>query len=164
MDLLAPHTGTIIWMTIAFLIVFLILKKFAWRPILDALSQREDSIEDALKSAEMARVEMQKLQSDNEKILAKAKLDSDKIIKEAGDLKNVILEEAKKKANEEAEKIINSARITIKNEKAAAVKEIKEQMANLSVLIAEKVLQEKLETTKEQKNVIDKFLQELRFS
>jgi F-type H+-transporting ATPase subunit b len=162
MDLLNPHVGTIIWMTICFLAVLFILRKFAWAPILNALKRREDSIEEALLSAEKARNEMEKLHSDNEKILAKAKVERDRLIKEARELKDEIIEEAKKKAVEESDKIIVQARESIKSEKAAALKEIKEQIADFSVTIAEKIIQEKLEVTSERKEIIDKYLHNIK--
>lgn len=162
MDLLYPHTGTIIWMSIAFFAVFFILKKFAWKPILNALKAREDSIEEALLSAERARDEMQKLQANNEKIIAEAKVERDKLIKEARSLKDEIIEEAKKKAVEESDKIIAQAKENIKSEKAAALKEIKEQIADFSIHISEKIIQEKLEVTTEQKEIIDKYLHNIK--
>jgi F-type H+-transporting ATPase subunit b len=161
MDLLLPHTGTVIWMLIAFSIVLFILKKFAWKPILNVLKAREESIEEALLSAERTKKEMRKIQAENEKILAEAKLERDKILKEARNLKDEIINEAKKKAVEESGKIIDNAREAIKSEKNAAVKEIREQIASFSVTIAEKILQEKLEETSEQKELIDKYLREI---
>lgn len=164
MNFLTPETGTMFWMLLAFTIVFLILKKFAWKPILGALKQREDSIKGALESAELARKEMQDLQADNEKILAEAKLERDKIIREARELKEEIMNEAKGKANEESERIIQNACDTINAERAAAIKEIKEQVATLSVAIAEKILQEKLENNSDQKELIDKYLKNIKLN
>lgn len=164
MDLLLPHTGTIFWMLIAFSIVFFLLKKFAWKPILNALKQREDSIEDALKSAELARKEMENLQADNAKIIEEAKRERDQILKEARDLKEEIIEEAKSKAGQEAEKIIQNATDAIKSEKAAAVKDVKEQIATFSVSIAEKILQERLASDDEQKELIDKYLRNIKMN
>ncbi len=162
MDLLSPHSGTIIWTTLAFLFVFFILKKYAWKPILNALKNREESIEEALMSAEKARDEMKKLQADNEKIIAEAKLERDKLIKEARNLKDEIIEEARKKATEESDKILAKAKENIKSEKAAAMKEIKEQIADFSVMVAEKIIQEKLEVTSERKELIDKYLHNIK--
>jgi F-type H+-transporting ATPase subunit b len=164
MELLMPHTGTVIWMLISFIIVLTILKKFAWKPILGALKAREDSIDQALRSAELARDEMQSLQAKNEKIIAEAKVDRDKIIKEARELKDEIVNEAKQKALSEAEKLIESARESIKNEKLAAIKEIKEQVASLSINIAEKIMQEKLEDDEKQKEIIDRFLRDVKMN
>jgi F-type H+-transporting ATPase subunit b len=161
MDLLLPHSGTVIWMLIAFSIVLIILKKFAWKPILNALKAREESIEEALLTAERTKKEMKKIQAENEKILAEARLERDKILKDARVLKDDIINEAKKKAVEESNKIIDGARDAIKAERNAAVKEIREQIASFSVSIAEKILQEKLEETNEQKELIDKYLREI---
>lgn len=164
MDLLLPHTGTIFWMLIAFTIVFIILKKFAWKPILNAIKAREDSISEALLSADKAKQEMQQLQANNEKIIAEAKLERDDIIKEARQLKESMIEDAKGKANEEADKMISKAREAIKSEKAAAIKEMKEEVAKLSVVIAEKILKEKLEADGEQKELIDKYLRDVKLN
>jgi F-type H+-transporting ATPase subunit b len=162
MDLLLPHTGTVIWMLIAFGTVFFLLTKFAWKPVLGALKQREDSIERAIKSAEMARHEMEKLQANNEKIIAEGKFERDKILKEARELKTSIIEDAKAKAVSEADKIIESARENIRAEKEAALDEIKEHAATLSVHMAELLLHEKLASKKEQKELIDKLLRQVK--
>jgi F-type H+-transporting ATPase subunit b len=162
MDLLTPHTGTLIWMLIAFSAVFFLLKKFAWKPILNALKEREESIDEALKSAEYARKEMESLQVDNAKIIEKAKRERDQILNEARNLKDDMINEAKLKASEEADKIVKNASEIIKGEKAAAIKEIKEQVATLSVSIAEKILQEKLSSDDEQKEIIDKYLRNIK--
>lgn len=162
MDLLLPHTGTIIWMLIGFGAVFYLLTKFAWKPVLGALKQREESIESALKSAEIARSEMEKLQANNEKIIAEGKLERDKILKEARELKDTIIEDAKAKATNEADKIIESARENIKSEKDAAIIEIKEHAASLSIHMAELLLHEKLTSKKEQKELIDRLLRQVK--
>ena len=164
MDLLLPHTGTIIWMFIAFSIVFFILKKFAWKPILNAIKAREESIAEALTSADKAKEEMQQLQADNEKIIALAKQERDSILKEAREIKDSMIEDAKQKASSEADKVIERARDAIKSEKAAAVKDIKEEVAKLSVVIAEKILEEKLAADSEQKDLIDKYLRDVKLN
>lgn len=145
-------------MLIAFLTVFFILKKFAWKPVLEALKQREQSIENALQSAEVAKTEIAKLKSDNAAIIAEAKSEREKIIKDARQLKDEIINDAKKQATSEAEKVLENARLTIKTEKETAIKEIKDHVAGLSVFIAEKLLQEKLADTKEQQELIDKLM------
>jgi F-type H+-transporting ATPase subunit b len=162
MGLLTPHTGTVIWMLIGFLTVFFLLKKFAWKPVLNALKQRENTIENALKSAENAKKEMERLNADNERIIAEAKLERDRIIKEARELKETIVIDAKEQANAEAEKLIETARNNIKAEKETAIKDISNHVAQLSVLISEKLLQEKLTDDKEQKELIDKLLREVK--
>jgi F-type H+-transporting ATPase subunit b len=163
MELINPDFGTIIWTTIAFLIVLLILKKFAWKPILNFLRERENSIENALKAADHAREEMSRLQADNEKILSKAKIEHDKILKEARALKESIVNEAHGIAADESRKLIEEARISIKNEKIAAMSEIKNQVINLSVEIAGKILHQKLRADEEQHDLIEKSLRDVKF-
>lgn len=162
MDLLLPHTGTIIWMLIAFGTVFYLLTKFAWKPVLRALKQREDSIDRALKSAEQARSEMEKLQANNEKIIAEGKIERDKILKEARELKDTIINDAKIQATSEADRIIETAKNNIKSEKDVALIEIKEHAASLAIRMAEMLLHEKLASEKEQKELIDKLLRQVK--
>ncbi|MBN1598369.1 MAG: F0F1 ATP synthase subunit B [Bacteroidales bacterium] len=164
MDLLLPHTGTVIWMLIAFLAIFFLLKKFAWKPILGALKQREESIASALRSADAAKEEMEKLQADNEKILARARKERDEILKEARDLKDSIILDAKSQAGEEAIKLLETAKENIKSEKESAIKDIKKYAASLSIYIAEKLLKEKLANDKEQKDLIDKLLRDTKLN
>ncbi|MDF1571538.1 MAG: F0F1 ATP synthase subunit B [Bacteroidales bacterium] len=161
MDLLTPGIGMIFWTTLFFLILLLILRKFAWPSILAAVHARNESIRKALQSAEKARVEMAKLQADNEKVLAEAKAERDAIMKEARDVKEKIISEAKEKASEEASKLLKNVRETIQNEKAAAITEMKQQMAVLSLEIAEKILRQKLDSNKEQKALIEKLVDEI---
>jgi F-type H+-transporting ATPase subunit b len=149
-------------MLIAFGTVFYLLAKFAWKPVLGALKQREESIARALKSAELARSEMEKLQANNEKIIAEGKLERDKILKEARELKETIIQDAKTKATNEADKIIESARENIKSEKDAALKEMKEHAAALSIYMAELLLHEKLANKKDQKELINKLLRQVK--
>ena len=162
MGLLMPHTGTVIWMLIGFLTVFFLLKKFAWKPVLNALKQREDSIENALRAADAAKRDMERLNADNEKIIAEAKQERDRIIKEARELKETIVIDAKEHASSEAQKLIETARKNIMAEKETAIKQISDHVAQLSVLISEKLLQEKLSDTKEQKDLIDRLLREVK--
>ncbi len=164
MELLIPDTGTIIWMTIAFLIAFFILTKFAWKPITGFLKAREESIENAMLAAEQAKEEMSQLKADNEKVMEKARREYDQIIKEARDLKDEIVNEAKFKASSEANQLFDAAREAIKNERTAAITDIKKQIAGFSVLIAEKLLQEKLADTSEQKELIEKLLREAKLN
>ncbi len=157
-----PHTGTVIWMLIGFLTVFFLLKKFAWKPVLNALKQREETIENALKAAEAAKKDMERLNADNERIIAEAKLERDRILKEARELKEAIVIDAKEYAGSEAQKLIETARKNIKAEKETAIKEISDHVAQLSVLISEKLLQEKLTDNQEQKELIDRLLREVK--
>jgi len=145
MELVTPGLGLVFWMLLTFSILLFILKKFAWKPILNTLREREKSIENALLSAEKAKQEMSKLKSDNEKILAEARLEREGILKEARQMKEKVIDEAKEQAQIEAKKIVDSARSSIEAEKSAALNEIKNQVANLSISIAEKLLKRKLD-------------------
>lgn len=162
MNLLLPHTGTVIWMLISFLTVFFILKKFAWKPVLDALKQREHSIRDALTSAEAAKKEIEKLKSDNAKVILNAKAEREKILKEAREFKDEIINDARKQATAEGERIMENTRLAIKSEKESAVKEIKDHVAALSVYIAEKLLKEKLADSKDQQELIEKLFKDAK--
>jgi F-type H+-transporting ATPase subunit b len=162
MGLLTPHTGTVIWMLISFITVFFLLKKFAWKPLLNALKIREDTIARALKSAEDAKKELDRLSGDKEALIADAKKERDKILHEARDLKDSLLNDAKKQALIEAEKIIDASKNSIKAEKENAIKEIREHAASLSIFIAEKLLKEKLVDEADQKELIDKLLRDIK--
>jgi len=164
MGLLIPDTGLLIWMMITFLIVLILLKKYAWKPILKMIKDREDFIDSALKSAEVAKQEMQSLRSDNEKILAQARTERDMMMKEARDMKDSIVGEAKGKAKEEADKILASAREAIQNEKLAAISEMKNQVALLSIEIAEKILKHELSDENKQKELIGTLLKDVKLN
>jgi ATP synthase, F0 subunit b len=164
MGLITPDYGLLFWMLLAFSVVLIILKKFAWKPILNALKEREKSIEGALKSAEKAKAEMAKLQADNEKILAEARLERDKLIKEARQMKDKIVEDAKAQAQVEAQKMIEAARLSINSEKKAAIKEIKDQVAELSIQVAEKLIKDKLAANANQSEYIDKLLKDIKLN
>jgi F-type H+-transporting ATPase subunit b len=164
MRLVTPDIGTIFWMLLMFIIVLIILKKFAWQPILNALKNREHSIEEALRSADRAKSEMEKLQVDNEKIIAEARKERDKLLKETKKTGELMLNEAKNKASEESKKIIQSARVQIENEKNAAIADIRNQVAELSVDIAEKILQEKLKDDKAQQELMEKLLRDVKMN
>ncbi len=164
MELITPGIGLLFWMLLAFSVVLLILKKFAWKPILNALRDRENSIEQALRSADKAREQMAKMQADNEKILAEARLERDKLIKEAREMKDQIISDARQKAIEEGNKMIDAARQAIQHERAAAIEQIREMVTNLSVDIAQKLLQKQLEDEKGQKELIDKVLSQTKLN
>ncbi len=151
MELVTPAIGLIFWMCVTFITILLILKKYAWKPILNMIKEREDSIEGALATAEKARAEMLELKAGNEKILAEARAERDTLMKEARDTKDAIINEAKEKAKVETDRILNQARETIQNEKMAAVTELKNQVASLSIEIAEKILKDHLSTDDKQK-------------
>lgn len=161
MDLVTPGIGMIFWTTLFFLILLFILGKFAWPAILAAVTARNESIRKALDSAEKAREEMVQLQADNEKILAEAKKERDAMMKDARDVKDNIIAEAKEKAGIEATKMIQNAKEAIRSEKDSAVMEMKSQMAKLSVDIAEKILVEKLGNDQAQKDLVNKLVDDI---
>ena len=162
--LLNPSYGLIVWTLLAFLTVLFLLKKFAWKPILTALKEREDSIQNALDSAKKAKEEMQTLQAGNEKILQEAKLERDKIMKEAREMKDGIIAEAKTKAQKEGERMIAIAREAIQNEKMAAITELKNQVATLSIEIAERILKEELSSQEKQKKLVSALLDDVNLN
>ncbi|TVQ76984.1 MAG: F0F1 ATP synthase subunit B [Flavobacteriales bacterium] len=162
MDLVTPGFGLIFWTTIAFGILVLLLKAFAWKPILNTIKEREDSIDNALKSAEKAREEMKSLQADNEKILAEARAERDAMMKEGRDLRDKTIEAAKETAKIEAEKIITSAREQIELQKKAAMTELKNQVAALSIDMAEKILRRELSDAKQQEALINELLEDIK--
>ena len=131
--------GLIIWTTIIFTLLLIVLKKFAWKPILTAVDERNKSIEDALKAADKAKEEMAQLTADNEKILTEAKKERDILLKEGREIKETIISEAKKNATIEADKIIISAKSQINNDKMKALVELKNQIAGLSIEMTEKI-------------------------
>lgn len=160
MDLVTPGIGLIFWTTLFFLILLFILGKFAWPAILTAIKARNESIKQALDSAERAKEEMAKLQSDNQIILAEAKAERDAMMKEAKQLKDKIIAEAKEQATEEGRKLVANARESIQAEKKAAIEDLKSQVANLSLDIAEKILRKNLEDSKAQKELISTLIKE----
>ncbi|MDD2797159.1 MAG: F0F1 ATP synthase subunit B [Bacteroidales bacterium] len=161
MELVMPEFGLLFWMLVSFSLLLFILKKFAWKPILKALSDRENSIDEALKSAQEAKNEMLKLQADNQQILMQAMRERDKIMKEASELKEAIVSEAKNKAIAEAEKVMEGARAAIEREKVAAIDEMKNAIAIFSIDIAEKILREKLTDDKQQKELVKKYVDQI---
>lgn len=164
MELVNPGLGLIFWMTISFALVLFILGKFAWKPILNMLKTREESIENALAAAEKAREEMKQLQSNHEKLIREAKEESDMLLREARKMKDSIIDEAKIKATEEAERILEAAKENIHFEKMAAITELKNQIAELSIEVAEKVLRQELSDPSKQKDYIDKVINEMNFN
>ena len=162
-SLTTPAVGTLFWSVIIFALFFIILTKFAWKPILAAVKARDEVIKGSLESAAKAREDMLKIQSDNEAILHKAREEREDILKEAREVRDRLISEAKGKATEEAQKLIEKARAGIENEKLIALSEIREQVATLSVDIASKLLGEKLKQSGEQSKLIDSYLNEIDF-
>ena len=164
MELVTPAIGLVFWMSVTFLFIFFILKKFAWKPILNMIKEREDSIESALQAAEKAKLEMKELQAGNERILAEAMAERDNLLIEARETKDAIVNEAKTKAKAEADKLINQALESIRNEKMAAITELKNQVAALSIEVAEKILKEQLSTEEKQKVLVGNLLKEVELN
>lgn len=164
MELVTPGIGLIFWQTITFLIVLFLLGKFAWKPIMKALNDREAFIEDALSAAEKAKLEMQGLKAENEKLLAQARLERDKILREATEAGNNLVEMAKEKANEEGARMITIAREAIENEKRAAIAEVKNQAASLSIEIAERILRRELSDPMAQQALAQDYVREVTLS
>jgi F-type H+-transporting ATPase subunit b len=164
MDLVTPGIGLLFWTTLIFLLLLLLLRLFAWKPILNAVKNREASIKSALESAEKAKEEMKKLTAKNEEILQQARVEKELIMKEAKLVREKIINEAKEKAILESNRIIELARQNIQNEKTAAINELRQEVANLSVDIAEKLLREKLAGDKEKKDLILKLLDDIKLN
>ena len=164
MDLVTPGIGLVFWTALTFLVLLFILRKFAWKPILGAVSDREKSIRDALAEADKARQEMQNINADNERILKEARAERDAMLKEARDIKNSMIEEAKEEAKAQANKLVEQARTTIQNEKLAAITELKNQVAELSINIAEKVVKEELSNKDKQLKLVDQMLDEVKLN
>ena len=162
MELLTPGVGLIIWQTIVFVILIFLLAKVAWKPILSALNEREMSIQESLDTAERARQEIATLKADNENLLKQAREERDKMLRDAREASNRMKEEAQSEAKKSADKIIEDARVAIGIEKQAALKEIKIQVATFSLEIAEKLLREKLSDDKSQKDLVQRYVSELK--
>ncbi len=158
MELVTPGIGLIFWTSVVFIVLIILLKKFAWSPILKAVDDRNNSINEALSSAEKAKSEMEQLSADNKKILNEALIKRDAIIKEARDIKIKTIADAKNKASIEAEKIISSAKEQIRNEKMKAMTELKNEIADISIQMAEKIIKSELKDAKSQKKLIEEDL------
>ncbi len=150
--------GLFFWQTVLFLALLFLLRKYAWKPILNAVNDREEGIKKALDSAENAKREMENLQADNQKLLKEARAEREAMLKEARDIKNKMIEEAKDQAKVEANKMIAQAQVSIKTEKKAAIAELKSQVANLSIEIAEKVVRAELSNKDKQEKLVESML------
>ena len=158
MDLVTPDVGLIFWTFISFAILFFVLKKFAWKPIVGTVNDREQSIREALASAEAAKKEMENLTADNERILKEARAEREGMLKEAREIKAKMIADAEDEAKAKAEKLIASAQQAIETEKKAAVAELKNQVAALSVEIAEKVVKTELADKDKQLKLVENML------
>lgn len=152
--------GLFFWQILILVLLVWLLNKFAWKPILNAVNEREEGIKKALEEADKARQEMAELNASNEKILKEARAEREKMLKDAREIKESLISEAKDEAKIQADKIITQAKTTIENEKQAAIVELKKQVAELSVGIAEKVIKEELSNKDKQIKLIDKMLDE----
>ena len=157
-SLVEPAFGLIFWMTLSFGIVFFLLAKFAWKPILKALHEREQSIEDAIGEARKAREEVAAMKAGNEDLLKEARAERELMLKEARDIRDKEVAEAKDRAKTEADALLARAREDIRNEKNAAIVELRNQVAELSVQVAERILKEKLGDAAAQKALVDKVM------
>ncbi|MCQ2607518.1 MAG: F0F1 ATP synthase subunit B [Bacteroidales bacterium] len=164
MDLVTPGIGLVFWTTITFLLVVFLLIKFAWKPVLGMINERNKSIEDALKLAETTKAEMKALQADNEKIVAEARKERDTLLKEARELREQMIAQAKVDASEEANKIMAAAKQAIENEKNQAMQELKTQVAALSFEIAEKVIGKELENKAASDTIISESINNLKLN
>ena len=154
MDLLLPHLGLLVWTLLAFIIVFLILKKFAWKPILKSLGEREDNIANSIASAEKIKLEMAQFKNDNETLLVKAREERAQMLKEAKDIKDKMILDAKDQAKEAGAKIVADAHASINQQKMAAITDLKNQVGKLVIEVSEKVLRRELSNKTEQENYI----------
>lgn len=152
--------GLFVMQTVIFLVLIFIMVKFAWKPIMNSLNDREEGIQNALDAAENAKLEMQNLQADNEKLLKEARAEREAMLKDARDMKNKMIEDAKGEAQAEASKLIAQAQESIESEKKAAIADLKSQVANLSLEIAEKVVKEELSNKGKQEKLVESLLGE----
>ena len=164
MDLIIPESGLIIWQALGFIVLLIILAKFAWKPILAALEEREGAIENSLRSAEIARTEMANLVAENERLLLEARIERDNIIRKANDISAKIVEQARDDASKVGAKMIEDAKAVIENEKLAAITDIKIQVAEISLEVAEKLMRRNLSTQSEQKELVKEFVKDLKLN
>ncbi len=164
MQLLTPAFGLIIWTLLAFLIVFFILKKFAWKPILDSMNKREKEIADSLATAENIKIEMSQMKSENEALLVKAREERAHMLKEAKETKDKIINEAKEQAKVETNKIIADAQSVINQQKMAAITDLKNQVGILVIEVSEKILRRELSKKDEQEKYIKQLAENVKLN
>lgn len=164
MDLIIPSSGLIFWQLIGFLALLFLLIKFAWKPMLASLAEREASIDGALKAAEQARNEMANLKAENEKLLQEARLERDVILKKAQDASVKMIEDAKNESAKQGAQLIEAAKAVIETEKKAALTEVKNQVALLTLEVTEKLLRKKLSDDKAQVELVDQYIKDLKFN
>jgi F-type H+-transporting ATPase subunit b len=164
MDLLLPEFGLVIYQSIAFLLLMFLLAKFAWKPVLASIKEREQNIDEALNKAELAKQEMARLTAQNEELMKEARAERDLILKEAKTLKDSIVNEAKTQAHNEGAKLIEKAKIEIENQKKAALAELKNQVSTLSLDIAERVLRNQLQDKAKQEDLVANLLKDVELN
>ncbi len=164
MELLTPGTGLLFWQAVVFLGLFLFLSKFAWKPILSSLKEREESIQQALSSAEKAKEEMARLQAGNEQLLREAREERDRIVRDARDAANRLIDQAQAEARKSADRMIEDAKAVINTEKQAALREVKSQVAMFSIQIAEKLIRKNLSADPAQKEMVEAYLKDLKLN
>ena len=164
MDLLLPHLGLIVWTILAFLIVLFILKKFAWKPILKGLNDRETNIANSIASAEKVKLEMAQLKNDNEALLASAREERASMLREAKDVKDKMINDAKAEAKVQAAKIITDAQASINQQKMAAMTDLKNQVGKLVIEVSEKILRRELTNKADQEGYIKQLAEEVKLN
>jgi F-type H+-transporting ATPase subunit b len=164
MEIVSSGIGLILWMTLAFAVLIFVLRRYAWKPILQSLRERENTIDEALNMANTVREEMKDLKADNERLLVEAREERTKILRDARKVKESIVEEARAKANEEANNIIENARERIEHEKMAAMTDLKNQIAAISIEVAEKILERELSEGNRQEEYIRKLINQANFN
>ncbi len=160
MDLVTPDIGLLVWTGISFGLLYLILKKFAWGPILGAVNEREQSIKNALEAADKAKEEMETLKADNEKILKEARAEKENLLKEAREIKSKLISDAEEEAKRKSKKMVDEAKTAIQNEKNSAMNELRNTVVDLSIGIAEKVISEELVDNDKQLKIIEDILED----
>lgn len=164
MELLTPGTGLIIWQAFVFLLLVILLGRLAWKPILGSLKERETSIQQALDSAERAKAEMASLKSDNEKLLKEAREERDKILRDAHEAASRLHDQAQNDARKNADRIIEDAKAVIQTEKMAALKEVKLQVANFSLEVAERLMKKNLASDSAQRELVNSIIKDLKLN
>ncbi len=164
MDLLLPHLGLIVWTILAFLVVLFILKKYAWGAILKGLNDREANIADSIATADKVRMEMSQLKSENEALLVAAREERAMMLREAKDIKDKMINDAKDEAKVQATKIITEAQASIQNQKMAALTDIKNEVGKMVIEISEKILRKELANKGEQENYIKQLAEDIKLN
>jgi len=164
MGIVTPGFGLIFWTTVTFFLLLFLLAKFAWKPILKAVHDREQAIDSALKAAEAAKSEMASLHSSNEQLLKEAREEREQILKEARTMRDKTIADAKTAASEEAAKVLDAARAQIHNEKMAAMTEVKNQVAQLAIDMSERILRAELKDAAAQKAMVDRAMEDVKMN